>query len=87
MKTFIVTLIATSFLAALVVPENAYARREKPRKKYINYDKQAAKNDASDYYQHDVNKVPFGSTRWWREVERTFGGGSGDGSGGGTGGQ
>ena len=91
MKTLVTTLIATSILAGFAVADGAYARRDKPRKKYVAY---APKNaDANGYgaatqAQYDINKLPFGSQIWWEQFLRTSGG-SGDGGGGsgGNGGQ
>ena len=74
MKTLAATLIATSIVAGFAVPENAHARRDKPRKKHLTHQRyHAPRNADADGYglttqvQYDINKLPFGSRLWWEQ--------------------
>ena len=88
MKTFITTLVATSFLTGIVAPVSA-APRDKHKKKYARYQAQQlpASAESSSWNvptkQYDLRTLPFGSQAWWEQSERERGGGaSGDGGGG-----
>jgi hypothetical protein len=48
-------------------------KKHSPPRAY-GYRKPASGNGSSDYYEHLLDKVPFGSQRWWQIYEETHGG-------------
>jgi hypothetical protein len=85
MRTFIMTLVATSIVAGVVAPVSAANRH---KKKQVRYQAYVPKNAENNYgivptSQYDIRTLPFGSQAWWEQSERERGGGA---SGGGDGG-
>jgi hypothetical protein len=76
MKAIVRCLVALSLVAGLAGQADAASQQRKERLKAGQASKtyaakargtrQPASSDtASDYYEHVLDKVPFGSKRWW----------------------
>lgn len=79
MKRLLGALVALSFLAGPVSP---VAAAEGYTKKKAHAKKRKAKQRAratSDYYEHDADKLPYGSKIWWEQMDREGRGGQQDG--------
>jgi hypothetical protein len=84
MKAIFSSLVALSLAAALAGHADAASQQQKRRLEAGNYDnsypatsrgnRQPAPSDgASDYYQHLLGKVPFGSKQWWSVYDEQHG--------------
>jgi hypothetical protein len=49
-----------------------YGKHSSPKATY-GYRSPATSNGSSDYYEHVLDKVPFGSKRWWSIYEEQHG--------------
>ncbi len=81
MKRMFCALVALSFLAGPVGP---VAAEEGYTKKKAHAKKRKAKKRAratSDYYEHDADKLPYGSKIWWEQMDRENRGGQSGGGG------
>jgi hypothetical protein len=71
MKTLLTSLVALSLAAGLAGHADAANRKKKQfqanpySKSYRTTTRQPASNGSNDYYEHLLDKVPFGSQRWW----------------------
>jgi hypothetical protein len=77
MKTILGTLVALSLVAGLAGPADAASPQHKKRLKAGQHGSSYAatargrgtqrppSSGDSDYYEHILDKVPFGSKRWW----------------------
>jgi hypothetical protein len=50
-----------------------YGKQSSPKAAY-GYSSPATGNGSSNYYEHVLDKVPFGSQRWWQIYEEQHGG-------------
>lgn len=84
MKTIASSLVALSLVASLGGHADAASRQQKKRLKagqYSNsypakargYRKPASSDSSSDYYEHLLEKAPFGSKRWWSVYDEQHG--------------
>jgi hypothetical protein len=67
--------LVLALIASLAAPAGA-ATYKKKHKRYSNqyersYAARVARSSSEDgYYEHDANKLPFGSQRWWDQMQR-----------------
>lgn len=73
MKTAICGLLGLSLLAGLAGPADAATRVKKKRYYAPAYDR----SQGSDYTERLADKLPFGSTAWWQQMDRERRGGRG----------
>jgi len=77
-------LVALSLVAGLAGQADAASRQQKKRLKSVQHSgtyaakargarKPAASARESDYYEHLLDKVPFGSKRWWSIYDEQHG--------------
>lgn len=85
MKATLTSLVALSLVAGLAGHADAASRQQKKRLKAGHYSssspakargyrKPVSTDGESDYYEHILDKVPFGSKRWWSIYEEQHGG-------------
>lgn len=72
-------LITLSFMAALAGEADAAGRQQKKRHqathapKVASHRRAASGDGEAPYYEHVLEKVPFGSKRWWSIYEEQHG--------------
>jgi hypothetical protein len=79
MKAILTSLVAMSLVAGLAGHADAATHKKKRlqanhhSKSYRTTTRQPASNGSSDYYEHLLDKVPFGSQRWWSIYDEQHG--------------
>ena len=83
-KAIVGSLAALSLVAGLAGHADAASRQYKKRLKTSQYGKSdpakargdrkpASSDNESDYYEHILDKAPFGSKRWWSIYDEQHG--------------
>jgi hypothetical protein len=57
-------------LAVLLAGVATTADAKKPAKKHKQYAARTARPAPDQWYERDVNKLPFGSSLWWEQMLR-----------------
>jgi hypothetical protein len=78
MKYALASLLSLAFVFAMAGTADAKAKK----RYYYNYNssywspsavrerqRHASTFDETQYYEHDVRKIPFGTATWWRQLE------------------
>ena len=80
MKKMVATLVALAIAAAVAAPMAAEARTKKKKKHYARPHAAAQStrsNNASDYQEAIADKLPFGTSKWWQQMDAEGRGGQG----------
>jgi hypothetical protein len=64
-----------SFAAAVTMPGKAEARTKKKRYYTKVYAAQSTRVNAGEYYERIADKLPYGTTRWWHQMDHENRGG------------
>lgn len=83
MRMLVAGLVSAGLLAALASPSLA-AGTKRHRQVYkdnspsaiAERQRHARTFDESEYYEHNLNKIPLGTRAWWDQYDRERGGGS-----------
>ena len=69
MRRIALALVALSLSAAFAAPEAAETPVKKKRSYAKTYAAQSRTVNGSGYYQRIAEKLPYGSARWWKQMD------------------
>lgn len=80
MKKLVTALVSLSIAAVVAAPSAAEARTKKKQRYHVRpYPAEQAtrSRSTSDYQEAIADKLPFGTSRWWRQMDAEGRGGQG----------
>jgi hypothetical protein len=69
MRTIVLALVALSFTATFAAPQAAEPGVKKKRSYSKTYAARSSRVNGSDYYERIAEKQPYGSDRWWKQMD------------------
>jgi hypothetical protein len=68
-REIILALLALSFTAAFAGPQAAETPVKKKRHYAKTYAAQSSRVNGNGYYERIAEKLPYGSSRWWHQMD------------------
>ena len=69
MRRIVGALVALSLTAVFSAPQAAEARAKKKRYYSKAYAARSSAVNGSGYYERIADKLPYGSSRWWHQMD------------------